>query len=348
MVNFERKSWPAADLEAVSQCPVCGEARRSLLHNGLVDRVFGVADGVWCLYRCARCESAYLDPRPTPESMGRAYAGYYTHDSEDHPIVSCRGWLRRLAHDLINGYQNSRYRLHRQSALPAGRWLLPLLPSLCSAANAECRHLPALPVDGGRLLDVGCGNGGFLALAKQGGWQVEGVDFDADAVKTARARGLNVRHGGIEILVDCEASFDVITICHVIEHVYDPVGTLRQLHALLKPGGMLWLETPNLASLGSRRFGSDWRGLEPPRHLVLFNPSSLRQALATAGFHSLRQRWRGLSLFDVFASSEAMALGSTSIGVSCRGRSPLRGVVAEACEMLRPERREFLTFLARK
>lgn len=341
------RPWPQADLEAVPQCPVCGSAERSLLYKGLTDRVFCVADGAWDLYRCAHCASGYLDPRPTAESIGRAYAGYYTHDAEDHPIVRRKGRIRSLLHDLINGYQNHRYGLQRSPALPVGRWLLPLLPSLRTAADAECRHLPPRPAGGGRLLDVGCGNGGFLLLARQAGWQVEGLDFDAGAVQTARSRGLEVHHGGIEVLDGRSACYDVITLCHVIEHVHDPVATLRRLHALLIPGGVLWLDTPNLASLGAVRFGPHWRGLETPRHL-LFTPSSLTNSLVTAGFSSFKQHWRGMSLFDVYAPSEAIANGGTGLNASHQGRPPLRDVLAELREMAQPARREFLTFSARK
>ena len=325
------RPWPRADLESVPRCPVCGSAERSLLYTGLTDRVFCVADGAWDLYRCAQCASGYLDPRPTPESIGRAYAGYYTHDAEDHPTVRRKGRIRSLLHDLVNGYQNHRYGLQRSPALPIGRWLLPLLPA-----------------GGGRLLDVGCGNGGFLMLVRQAGWQVEGLDFDAGAVQAARSRGLEVHHGGIEVLGGCSACYDVITLCHVIEHVHDPITTLRRLHALLKPGGVLWLDTPNLASLGAVRFGPHWRGLETPRHLVLFCSASMSDALTKSGFHSLRQYWRGLSLFNVFAPSEALARGESATDASHQGRPPLRDVLAELREMAQPARREFLTLSARK
>ena len=342
------RPWPRADLESVPRCPVCGSAERSLLYTGLTDRVFCVADGAWDLYRCAQCASGYLDPRPTPESIGRAYAGYYTHDAEDHPTVRRKGRIRSLLHDLVNGYQNHRYGLQRSPALPIGRWLLPLLPSLCTAADAECRHLPLLPAGGGRLLDVGCGNGGFLMLARQAGWQVEGLDFDAGAVQAARSRGLEVHHGGIEALSARSACYDVITLCHVIEHVHDPITTLRRLHALLKPGGMLWLDTPNLASLGAARFGQHWRDLDPPRHLVLFTPESLRGALAKAGFRNVEQHWRGLSVFDVFATSDALGQERSAQSASYQGRPPLHAVLAELREMAQPARREFLTLSARK
>jgi len=342
------KPWPEDDLQSVSNCPVCGDTRRRLLHAGLTDRVFHIADGVWNLYQCVVCGSGYLDPRPTPESIGRAYAGYYTHDAEDHPIVRRKGKLRSVLHDWINGYQNRRYGLKREPALSMGRWLLPWLPSLRAAADAECRHLPPLPQGGGRLLDVGCGNGGFLELACQAGWMVEGVDVDPGAVATACSRGLDVRQGGIELFNGQQACYDVITLCHVIEHLHDPVAALERLCALLKPGGVLWLDTPNLGSLGARRFGPCWRGLEPPRHLVLFRYKSIKRCLHQAGFHSVDQRWRGLSLFDVFAPSEAILRGETASNASHQGKPPWRDVMAELREMLRPGQREFLTLIARK
>jgi len=342
------QDWPIEDLESVHACPVCGHALRTLLHGGLIDRVFGVAPGKWDMYRCADCGCGYLDPRPTPASIGRAYAGYYTHDAEDHPVVRRKGRLRSLLHDLINGYQNARYGLHRAPALALGRWLLPLLPLLRAAADAECRHLPPLPSGGGRLLDLGCGNGGFLLLAKQAGWTVRGVDFDPEAVRIAQARGLDVRQGGIEVLAGERASFDVVTICHVIEHVHAPIAVFQGLHALLKTGGMLWIETPNLESLGARRFAAHWRGLEIPRHLVLFNRHALHQSLQSAGFSQCAQRWRGMSVFNVFAESEAIVRQKNTHQATSDGRPPLSDLLAELREMLQPSQREFLTLIARK
>jgi 2-polyprenyl-3-methyl-5-hydroxy-6-metoxy-1,4-benzoquinol methylase len=256
--------WPAEDLESVPCCPVCGDMGRTMAYAGLTDRVFCIAPGHWDLYVCTDCRSGYLDPRPTQSSIGRAYSGYYTHDAVDHPIVRRKGRLRSFLHDLINGYENRRYGLSREPSLRIGRWLLPIIPSLSSAADSECRHLPAVPKRGGRLLDVGCGNGSFLALARQAGWQVQGLDFDVDAVKAAQSRGLDVQHGGLEALENQRECYDVITLCHVIEHLHDPVQALHRLYGLLKPGGVLWLDTPNMNSLGVKRFGPAWQALDPP------------------------------------------------------------------------------------
>lgn len=340
--------WPTAELEHVTRCPVCGDSEHSLMYEGLTDNVFGTAPGTWSLKQCAKCSSAFLSPRPTQASIGLAYKGYYTHAAGDHTIIRPVGRIRTFLHSGLNAYYKRRYNIERPPFSTAGRWLVSTIPSLHSAADAVCRHLPPLPPGGGHLLDVGCGNGEFLALARQAGWTTEGIDFDSEAVRTSRSRNLSVHQGSIDILDDQQERFDVITLSHVIEHVHDPSLFLMKIFDLLKPGGTLWLETPNLSSLGSRRFGRSWRGLEPPRHLVLFNKASLRKLLLETGFTSIRQRWHGLVVFNIYAESETMAIGRLGTSGSYQGRPPLPAILAEICEMLVPSKREFLTFTARK
>jgi 2-polyprenyl-3-methyl-5-hydroxy-6-metoxy-1,4-benzoquinol methylase len=319
-----------------------------LLHADLEDRAFGVAPGRWSLFRCAGCGSAWLDPRPTRSTVGHAYESYYTHEAEDHPLVRRKGAVRTFVHDALNGYRNARYGLGRTPAMKIGRWLVPLIPSLRAAVDAECRHLPKLPDDGGRLLDIGFGNGGFLQLASQIGWRAEGIDFDPGAVDAARSRGLDVRCVSVDDLAQEQGPYDIITISHVIEHVYDPPALLCAIYRLLRPGGLLWVDTPNLDSLGHSRFGRDWRGLEPPRHLSLFCVDSLQTALKQAGFTEIEQRWRGLCVFDVLPASEAIRDGRDPQTASRGGKPPLREILAEFQEMLAPRKREFLTIIARK
>jgi len=346
--ELELGEWPPEDLEKVPRCPVCGSADRALLHGELTDRVFRVAPGKWSLYRCLMCRSAWLDPRPTPQSLGLAYASYYTHDVGDHPIVRRLGPLRTLLHDALNGYMNSRYGLSREPALSLGRWLIPLFPSLRAAADADCRHMPRPPNGGGLLLDVGCGNGRFLKLASEMGWGVEGIDLDPIAAETAQTRGFSVRCGTIDVLDDASERYDVITLSHVIEHVYDPLGLLRDLYRLLKPGGRLWLETPNLDSLGHARFGPAWRDLDPPRHLVLFNPESLARLIQLAGFNKTRKRWHGLVVYSVFAESEAIKENRDTLSASRNGRPPVGDLLAECMEAIDPRKQEFITVVACK
>lgn len=341
-------TWPSDDLEEVPNCPVCDGAERDLLYADLTDRVFGVAPGKWTFYRCATCHSAWIDPRPNKSSIGKAYEDYLTHVADDDISVLPKNRMILLLHSWINDYKNARYGLKRVPAAIGGRLIVALIPSFRAKADAQCRHLPRNVKSGKRLLDVGFGNGGFLKIAGEMGWQAEGVDFDAKAVKVASAQGLNVRCASVDELLDESTQYDVITISHVIEHVYAPDVLLSSLYRLLKPGGYLWLETPNLESSGASKFRADWMALDPPRHLLLFTPQSLRDSLKKAGFEKIVQRWHGMIPLTIFPASEAIGRRELAKDASLAGFPSISAILAELTAMIRPDRREFLTFTASK
>jgi SAM-dependent methyltransferase len=147
------------------------------------------------------------------------------------------------------------------------------------------RHGPAA-----KLLDVGCGNGEFLARMRDLGWDTIGVEPDEMAAQIARKRhGLTIHTGTLETLPAGNGSFDAITLSHVIEHLPDPLTSLKRSFQFLRPGGRLVVVTPNARSLGSRLFWQNWAGWDPPRHLYIFTPRSLESALRAAGFQIERQ-----------------------------------------------------------
>ena len=260
------RSWPANELETVSACPVCGSTERTVLFDGLKDNVFFVALGKWILHSCTQCNSAYLDPRPSRASIGKAYGSYYTHAvgtgrENDKKLA----FFKRLRRMMSNGYLNHRFGTNRFPASGLGQWVAKLLPSQREILDTEFRYLPK-PTQGQRLLDIGCGNGFFLASAKEAGWQVSGVEPDPVAAAVARDRGVHVMVGTVDLLADESNCFDVITLSHVIEHVHEPQKLLESVHRLLKPGGVIYVETPNIESHGAALFKKEWRGLESPRH----------------------------------------------------------------------------------
>lgn len=340
--------WPKDGLESVDRCPVCGNPTRKLLHKNLDDRVFFCAPGTWALYRCTVCDSGYLDPRPTPETVGLAYSRYFTHATSTQRAFADLSTARRLRRALGNGYRNARFGISLKPSNSLGVWLMRYLPWQRAMLDAEARYLPqAQP--GAMLLDVGCGNGEFLALAAEMGWKVEGVDFDAKAVEVASERGFVAHHGGIEALEGRTEYYDVITLSHVIEHVHEPLSLLTACFRLLKPGGHLWLETPNLESAGYAHYGRHWRGLEPPRHLVLFTWASLNSALAQAGFIRVSATpWRPLAR-NLYSASEAIRQGKDP----CRETNNSLCVRWHAWRADRKTRRdlthrEFITIFAHK
>lgn len=280
--------WRAEELEHVSCCPVCGHEERRLLYGGLTDRVYASAPGAWDLHECLCCGAAFLDPRPTPASIWRAYTRYCTHKPPGEPIApGPEGGLRLLRRALRNGYINAKYGTNLQPSSSLGRWVVPLLGSKQGEIDHGLRHLPPRTEDApGSVLDIGCGDGSFLRTAMELGWQATGIDPDPKA--SGYAAGARVQQGGLPATGLQSASYDVVTLSHVIEHTHDPVASLREVFRLLRPGGQVWIATPNVLAEGHRRFGANWIGLHPPAHLVVFSHAALRRALQLAGFEAPR------------------------------------------------------------
>jgi len=131
------------------------------------------------------------------------------------------------------------------------------------------------------VLDVGCGTGEFLIKLRQRGIEVHGLEPSKFAAAYASSVGLDVFQGGVAEYRPGR-SFDLITLWNVIEHLPDPAGDMARLRDLLATDGTIVILTPNIGSHQADAFGRDWTGLEVPKHLQLFDASSLR-TLATKG-----------------------------------------------------------------
>ncbi|WP_242392517.1 class I SAM-dependent methyltransferase [Anaeromyxobacter oryzisoli] len=341
--------WPREQLEPVPRCAVCGSSERTTLYEGLTDRIFRVAPGTWTLWRCAGCGAAFLDPRPTLGGIGLAYRCYYTHDASRARHVFSEGTgvgllLRRLR---LFAYYDDAFGYALRPAAPGAAFLTRWSAARRARADHLIRHLPA-PSGRARLLDVGCGNGDFLRIGRALGFDVVGLDLDEVAAARARASGLAVHVGTLDDVALEPGTFEHVTLSHVLEHVHDPVGALRRVHALLRPGGRVWIQTPNVEAEGLRRFGPDWRGLEPPRHLTLFGPESLRRALGAVGFERIALLPPRREAAFYVAQSLMVRRGAS---VDRSGRAPRARIGAEARRMDRaalrcPERGESLTAVA--
>lgn len=258
-------------VEEVRRCLVC-DAEGTVLYEQLDDRLFGVV-GIWNLWECPRCGLIWLNPCPTVEDIPRAYAaGYFTHgetrqsessDSPFSPLVLLRGMLA----------STYRYSLRNHGTDGIGPLLenLPIARDFVGAKFHFHSHTPL-----GKLLEVGCGNGSFLARMKSLGWDVYGVEPDPVASQRAQqSYNLPIFRGTLEEANLPPKSFDAISLAHVIEHIHDPVSLLTECHRLLKPNGRVTILTPNAKSLGHWLFGRRWLGLDPPRHLHVFTCQTL-------------------------------------------------------------------------
>jgi 2-polyprenyl-3-methyl-5-hydroxy-6-metoxy-1,4-benzoquinol methylase len=138
---------------------------------------------------------------------------------------------------------------------------------------------------GDRVLDFGAGTGRFAAMLRTLGVAVDGVELAEEARREAHARyGFDFKYDLSEL---SKASYDWVTAIEVLEHLIEPENALKQLWKLLKPGGGLFLTTPNAGGLAARIYGNQWREAINPFHLVLFTHPALKAVLARVGYERI-------------------------------------------------------------
>lgn len=242
-------------LETLTACPGCGaEVRRPWVPA--VDREYGMpTDGMWHA-RCPRCRILFLMRRPVEEAMGR----FYTEAYEPY-----EGASTELPGELRDDVPS------RIPSVGHARWLDLVRPVY--------RPVP----DDGRLLDFGCGSPSFLEAVARLGWTGIGTDFSAAVVDRVRAAGFAAcRIDELPRVIEL-GGLHRIRMNHVVEHLYRPRETLRGLHTLLRPGGLLHIAVPNPAAATARLSGRYWWSLDP-RHVVLYPPRALVSLVEAAGY----------------------------------------------------------------
>jgi 2-polyprenyl-3-methyl-5-hydroxy-6-metoxy-1,4-benzoquinol methylase len=301
--------------DAAGACALCGRPGTTL-HNELGDRLFD-APGTFSLRSCTKCSLVWLDPMPRAEDASGLYDSYYTHD--DDPAEA--SWFQRV---VTRGIPAARMGVP-ECADPTQLWLGQILSLLGPLREIAEHSVMWLPVSRrGRVLDVGCGSGSYLLRMRDCGWDVSGVEPDPKA-RNASKRQLGEDAHIVATLDDPSlkpGSFTAVTLSHVIEHVPDPVATLRACHRLLAPGGLLACVTPNTASLGARSFGPAWLHWDPPRHLHLFDPDTLTRVVGDAGFVIERCTTPGSSAHFVWQASALLERQRRLPGARVSGVSP--------------------------
>jgi SAM-dependent methyltransferase len=140
----------------------------------------------------------------------------------------------------------------------------------------------------GSLLDVGCGEGYFLQEARARGWRsLCGLDVSEAAVRLT-SRSINAVQASLAAAPFPDRTFDVVTMFDSVEHVMTPMADLSEAARILKPGGVIYLVTPDAGGLPARLMGAGWFQLKPGEHFTLFSRKSLTRALTDAGFSDIR------------------------------------------------------------
>ena len=249
-----------------SRCPICGGTGRFAYRA--TDRLHDLP-GEFDYAECTDCGAVFQIPMPAAEQIASFYPEEY---------APYKPGKQKQPNPLESAVLRSCYG-YTQLNSPLPDWLGRLLGGIF--------YRDSIPyVSDGRLLDVGCGGGKYLLAMQRIGWQPQGVEFNERAVATCRQSGLEVFQGELADAGLSDASFDLVTARHVIEHIADPTAFVAEIFRVLKPGGMMVIKTPNAQALGRRWFGVDWYANDVPRHLILFSPDNLRLLAERQGFRA--------------------------------------------------------------
>lgn len=240
-------------------CPVCS-SRQGELFTSAFDRVLNRPEQTWRIHRCLDCGFGWTEPALRDEEIKQHYPPNYLGDTE------------RTLDEFLSG------RLQRSRS-----W----------KKEAEKVDLVQRFVSGGRILDVGCGDGKFLWALDRRRWARTGVEFSEETVRLVNERidDLQLIEGDIFSSELREDAFDVVTFWHVLEHLPRPQEVLERVHRLLSPGGWVFISLPNLDSLQALLFRRYWYAFDDvPRHLYHFAPRPLEILLREQDFQELEHR----------------------------------------------------------
>jgi 2-polyprenyl-3-methyl-5-hydroxy-6-metoxy-1,4-benzoquinol methylase len=204
------------------------------------------------IVQCRKCGFVYANPRGETQAVLSAY------ESIEDPLYEEERDGRR------HTFRRHLAPLHRITGAPAGR----------------------------RLLDVGAYTGVFVEVAREAGWDAEGVEPSLWATRQANQAGLPVRQGTLASAGFPAESFEVVTLWDVMEHFADPRGELDQICRLLKPGGVVVAHTMDIDSPTARLMGRDWPFLME-MHTVFFSRATMRAMLERVGFEFLSDHIQG-------------------------------------------------------
>jgi len=235
-------------------CPVC-LSRASVPALRGRDLLFETTDRTFTLNSCSGCGCLFLNPMPREDEIAAFYPAQYWWTASR---AQAAGILRKLE----SVYRKLALRDH--------------VSFIVRAAGGR----PGLD-----LLDVGCGSGTLLGLLERRGFRTAGVDFSEQAARVAQEEnGVRVFVGSLEQARFPDASFDIVTLFHVMEHVTNPRAVLSEVLRILKPEGTMILQVPNISSWQFKAFGAKWYGLDIPRHVIDYSKNAMLKLIEDSGF----------------------------------------------------------------
>lgn len=261
-----------------SSCPVCSSNN---IQEQLSAKDYTVSQKQFAICQCSACTVRFTQDVPSQEAIGAYYA------SENYISHS----------DTKKGIINNLYHLVRKRTLNSKRRLIVKETSLQT----------------GSVLDIGCGTGAFLNTMKEAGWNITGLEPDA-AARNKAAELYHIQPQEPERLFELPvASFNAVSMWHVLEHVHELHAYIKQIATLLASNGRVFIAVPNYTSKDAEIYGPYWAAYDVPRHLYHFSPASIENLLAQHGLKLLKVKPMWFDSFYVSMLSEQYKNGKGNI-----------------------------------
>jgi len=259
-------------------CPVCSS---NLIQEKLVAKDHTVSQKDFSIWHCNDCTARFTQDVPAQDAIGDYYA------SENYISHS----------DTKKGIINSLYHLVRKRTLAAKRRLL----------------INETKMQKGTILDIGCGTGAFLHSMQEADWNITGLEPDEVARnKAAELYQLHPQEPG-KLFELPAASFNAITMWHVLEHVHELHAYIKQIASLLATNGKLFIAVPNYTSKDADIYKEHWAAYDVPRHLYHFSPQSMEKLLTTYNLKLITCKPMWFDSFYVSMLSEQYKNGKGNI-----------------------------------
>lgn len=259
------------------ECPLCGSNNITELYK-FRDKT--VTDADFPIWQCSSCNFAFTQNVEDEDNCGKYYKSeeYISHSNTN------KGLKNKLYHFARSIMLNRKFRFVER-------------------ANNSKK---------GSVLDYGCGTGFFPAKMKQKGWQASGIEQDSDARKFAndnlKIDAFDKNHlNNIE-----ESAFDVVTMWHVMEHIYNPDLFLKKINRIVKKGGKFIVAVPNFESYDAKLYREYWAAIDAPRHIWHFTTNTAKIMIEREGFKLEHTDFLPFDSFYISLLSEQLKTGKTN------------------------------------
>jgi 2-polyprenyl-3-methyl-5-hydroxy-6-metoxy-1,4-benzoquinol methylase len=210
----------------------------------------------WNIRQCNSCKAYFLAPFPATEQLKRAYDAAYYGKGDQKFIFSVEQFI-----DFFR--------------------------------KQKAKRIAARIPQKAKVLDIGCGNGRFLKhLSSYGNYELYGTEIEGgSAERASQIKEIILKKGYLNSSDFPEGFFDAITLFHVFEHLEKPKEMLEIIEKILKKNGVLVMTFPNIKSWQAKMFRGKWYHLDPPRHLVFFEPQDLIEMMSDMGFTVIEKKY---------------------------------------------------------